>query len=157
MGSASLATGREYPSCMRGGTSSGDFVRIGRARKPGLLLSNAVLALHSVVVMLRFLTFSRLVALALLFCIGQDLAGDLACDQTVAAPAGTAMTSTSTDGDGCQSLCVPDCFCCCRGVSADVSAFLIVDGQAAAAPSSPYRLQPTGVSGSVFRPPLHLA
>lgn len=126
-------------------------------QKLGVVLSDAILALHSRLVMLRLLTFSRLVALALLFCIGQDLAGDLACDQTVAAPAGTAMTSTSTDGDECQSLCVPDCFCCCRGVSADVSALLIVDGQVATAPSSPYRLQPTGVPGSVFRPPLHRA
>ena len=34
---------------------------------------------------------------------------------------------------------------------------LIVDGQVATAPSSPYRLQPTGVPGSIFRPPLHRA
>lgn len=122
-----------------------------------VILSNATVALDCLPVMLRLLTFSRLVALALLLCIGQDLAGDLACDQRVAAPAGTAMTSTSTDGDECQSLCVPDCFCCCRGVSADVSALLIVDGQVATAPSSPYRLQPTGVPGSIFRPPLHRA
>jgi len=107
--------------------------------------------------MLRLLTFSRLVALALLLCIGQDLAGDLACDQTMAAPASAGMTSTSTDGDECRTLCVPDCFCCCRGVSADVSALLLVDRQVATAPSLPYRLEPSGVPGSIFRPPLHHA
>jgi hypothetical protein len=118
---------------------------------------NAIIALHSRQVMVRFFTLTRLVALALLLCIGQDLAGDLACDQTMAAPASAAMTSTSTDGDECRTLCVPDCFCCCRGVSADVSALLLVDRQVATAPSLPYRPEPSGVPGSIFRPPLHRA
>jgi len=108
-------------------------------------------------VMVRFLTLSRFVALALLLCIGQDLAGDLTCDQTAAAPARTGVASTSTDGDECQTVCVPDCFCCCRGVSSEVPPSLTVDGPVTTPPAPPAPLQPAGVAGSIFHPPLHRA
>jgi len=76
--------------------------------------------------MVRFFTLSRFVALALLLCIGQDLAADLSCGQPAAAPASTAMASNTTGGDDCQTVCVPDCFCCCRGFSSEVSTALTV-------------------------------
>lgn len=105
--------------------------------------------------MLRFVTFSRLVALALLFCIGQDLVADALCDTRVRMGGETVVVGTNgPQDDSCASVCVPDCFCCCIGAEPDGPEVMEDLGRIASTTERPPALPLDVVSVSIFHPPL---
>ena len=105
--------------------------------------------------MLRLVTFTRLVALALLLCIGQDLAADALCDTRVRMGGETVVVGTNgPQDDSCASVCVPDCFCCCIGAESDGPEVMEDFGRIASTTEPPPAPPLDGVSVSVFHPPL---
>ena len=105
--------------------------------------------------MLRLVTFSRLVALALLLCIAQDLVADALCDTRPRMGGENVVISTNgPQDDSCASVCVPDCFCCCVGTESDPSVVVEDRGRVVTTTERPPAPQLDGASVSIFHPPL---
>jgi hypothetical protein len=97
---------------------------------------------------------SRFVAMALLLSIGADIAGDATCAPPMAAGSQTSIQSQGPSGDECEGVCVPDCFCCCRAVSGELTNALLPIGRVLNLETPELDPQPDGVRARIFHPPL---
>lgn len=96
-------------------------------------------------------------ALAVVFTIAADLLADSGCNALPSPSRAALSADVSADQDPCDSACVPDCYCCSRGLTSG-TAVLPSDGGpvlAAFAPASAHAL--IGVHPSPYRPPLRLS
>jgi hypothetical protein len=93
-------------------------------------------------------------ALALLICIGWDVALDASCDP-LAVRGGEAIEALGPFGDGdCAPVCVPDCFCCSRAVGVDLDFSPAWAGNVETTLGLPAGHVLEGVAAGVFHPPL---
>jgi len=97
---------------------------------------------------------SRFVAMALLLCIGADIAGDANCAPPMVAGPQTSIQKQGPSGDECEGVCVPDCFCCCRAVSGELTNPLLPIGRVLRLETAEQDPQLDGVRASIFHPPL---
>lgn len=101
----------------------------------------------------------RLLAMLFVCLIVSDLAWDVSCDQlSVPAGGGGAVTTAPPDhdGDACAPLCVADCYCCSRGLSATVVMVMPAIGSATLAVALAPDAAPDGVRPIPYHPPLRL-
>ena len=71
----------------------------------------------------RFKAVCRVTACLLVALIAADLATDAQCDGVrLSAGESVARSVPSRTADACDTLCVPDCFCCARSLAAGAAA-----------------------------------
>lgn len=102
---------------------------------------------------------SKLFAALVVCIIFADIALDGSCDPVATGGATqVAFTAGTTDGanDPCADLCVPDCFCCSRSVTAGPAILPPMIGPVAAASELRAPATPAGVRPVPYHPPLLL-
>jgi hypothetical protein len=107
---------------------------------------------------LRHRAALRLLAALLVCLILTDLTLDASCDAPPSqSSAGVALSDPGgSASDACAPLCVPDCYCCSRGVAAAAALALPDTGPMTMAPPSTPVGSPDGVHSVPFHPPLRL-
>lgn len=107
---------------------------------------------------LRHRVALRLLAALLVCLILTDLTLDASCDVLPSQPsAGIALSGPGgSASDACAPLCVPDCYCCSRGVAAAAILALPDTGPTTMAPPNTPDASPDGVHSVPFHPPLRL-
>ena len=107
---------------------------------------------------LRHRVALRLLAALLVCLILTDLTLDASCDASPPQPfAGVVLSDGGgSAADACAPVCVPDCYCCSRGVATAPALALPDQGPMTLAPPSPPVASPDGVHSVPFHPPLRL-
>jgi hypothetical protein len=88
-----------------------------------------------------------------------DVTMDGACDGLAqSAAGGITITSGPFDGgsDACAPLCVADCYCCSRSVTASLTVLRTEAGPSATVPAFSPTAPPDGVHPVPYHPPLRL-
>ncbi len=100
----------------------------------------------------------RLVAVVLVCVLVGDIVSGAHCDDTTSSSTTASLSQTpESPADACASVCVPDCYCCARGIEVPLVLVLPFVGIAALMPVPTVPSPPDGVSRLPYHPPLIVA